>query len=198
MKKNSFFAMMGRMKYITRWGLMRNTLRESLSEHSFETAVIAYALAVIGKERYGRAGAPGEIAAAALFHDAPEILTGDLPTPVKYHNPDIRRAYQAVEQNAAQQLLGTLPDDLRPTYTALFAFEADRPEFYRYIKAADKISAYLKCVEERKSGSREFLRAEAQLLAAIREMGMPEADDYMAQFAIEFEHTLDALQQEEN
>ena len=198
MKKNSFFAMMGRMKYITRWGLMRNTLRESLSEHSFETAVIAHALAVIGKERYGRAVDPGEIAAAALFHDAPEILTGDLPTPVKYHNPDIRRAYQAVEQNAAQQLLGTLPDDLRPTYTALFAFEADRPEFYRYIKAADKISAYLKCVEERKSGSREFLRAEAQLLAALREMGMPEADDYMAQFAIEFEHTLDALQQEEN
>lgn len=194
--KNGFFAMIGRMKYITRWGLMRNSLRESLSEHSFETAVIAHALAVMGRDIFHKDIDPGEIAAAALFHDAPEILTGDLPTPVKYNNPAIRQAYHSVEEGAARSLISMLPDDMAPTYKAIFAFEADRPEFYRYIKAADKISAYIKCVEERKSGNREFERAEAQLKQAIADMKMEEADLYMERFGGGFEFTLDELQEE--
>lgn len=194
--KNGFFAMLGRMKYITRWGLMRNNLKESLSEHSFDVAVIAHALAVIGRDVYGRDLNPGEIAAAALFHDAPEILTGDLPTPVKYNNPQIREAYRSVEDGASESLLSMLPEEIRPEYTALFMFETDKPEFYRYIKAADKISAYVKCVEERKSGNREFERAERQLLDVINSIGLPEADYYMERFAASFENTLDELQQE--
>lgn len=189
--------MIGRMKYITRWGLMRNSLRESLSEHSFETAVTAHALAVIGRDIYKVDIDPGQIAAAALFHDAPEILTGDLPTPVKYNNPEIRSAYRSVEEEAAGSLLRMLPDEIAPAYTTLFTFEVDKPQFYRYIKAADKISAYIKCVEERKSGNREFLQAEGQLLEAIRKMDMPEVDYYMQHFMGGFEYTLDKLQQEE-
>ncbi len=194
--KNGFFAMIGRMKYITRWGLMRNSLRESLSEHSFETAVIAHALAVMGRDIFNKDIDPGQIAAAALFHDAPEILTGDLPTPVKYNNPAIREAYRSVEEGAAASLLAMLPDDMAPTYKAIFDFETDRPEFYRYIKAADKISAYIKCVEERKSGNREFERAEGQLKQAIADMGMEEADLYMSRFGNRYEFTLDELQED--
>lgn len=194
--KNGFFAMIGRMKYITRWGLMRNSLRESLSEHSFETAVIAHALAVMGRDIFNKDIDPGQIAAAALFHDAPEILTGDLPTPVKYNNPAIREAYRSVEEGATASLLAMLPDDMAPTYKAIFDFETDRPEFYRYIKAADKISAYIKCVEERKSGNREFERAEGQLKQAIADMGMEEADLYMSRFGNRYEFTLDELQED--
>lgn len=197
MKRNSFFAMIGRMKYITRWGLMRNSLRETLSEHSFDTAVIAHALAVIGRDIYNRDIDPGEIAAAALFHDAPEILTGDLPTPVKYHSPEIREAYRQVEEGAAGALLSGLPEELAPSYTAIFTFETDKPEFYRYIKAADKISAYVKCVEERKSGNHEFEAAEAQTLEAIKAMALPEAEYYLERFAGSYEFTLDQLQQED-
>ncbi len=197
MKKNGFFAMIGRMKYITRWGLMRNTLRESLSEHSFETAVVAHALAVIGRDVFHADIDPGQIAAAALFHDAPEILTGDLPTPVKYNNPEILRAYRSVESGAAESLLSMLPDELAPTYSVLFSYEVDSPAFYRYIKAADKISAFIKCVEERKSGNREFELAEAQLRAAIEAMDMPEVRYYVEHFMGSYELTLDKLQQEE-
>ena len=198
MKRNSFFAMIGRMKYITRWGLMRNSLRETLSEHSFDTAVIAHALAVIGRDIYGKKVDPGEIAAAALFHDAPEILTGDMPTPVKYHSPEIREAYRRVEDSAADALLYSLPDEMAPAYTAIFMYETDKPEFYKYIKAADKISAYIKCVEERKSGNREFEAAEAQTLEAIRAMALPEAEYYLERFAGSYEYTLDQLQREDD
>ncbi len=196
MKKNGFFAMIGRMRYITRWGLMRNNVRESLSEHSFEAAVIAHALAVIGRERFGADTDPGQVAAAALFHDAPEILTGDMPTPVKYNNPDIHKAYKSVEQAAQDSLLSMLPDDIAPTYKALFDFDVTQPAMYRYIKAADKISAYAKCVEERKSGNFEFQSAERQLLKAIEGMDMPEVRVYMEQFAPCFELTLDQLQED--
>ena len=196
MKQNGFFAMLTRMKHITRWGLMRNNLRENLSEHSFDTAVTAHALAVIGKEYFGSEIDPGQVAAAALFHDAPEILTGDMPTPVKYNNPEIKTAYKSVEQAAADRLLGMLPQQLRPHYQVLFAFEHDRPEIYRYIKAADKISAYMKCTEEMKSGNREFQRAAEQTRAAIAAMQLPEADYYMEQFAPALELTLDELQEE--
>ena len=192
-----FFAYLSRMRYISRWGLMRNTMRESLSEHSFDTAVIAHALAVIGREEYGRDIDPGEIAAAALFHDASEILTGDMPTPVKYNNPDIKNAFHSVERAARERLLDMLPPALRPSYRTLFSFDVDRPEFYAYIKAADKISAYTKCLEEQRSGNREFDQAARQLYDAVLSMHLPEADYFMEKFVPGFGLTLDELQAEE-
>ena len=195
MSKNGFFAMMTRMRNITRWGLMRNNTQENLAEHSFDTAVTAHALELIGKEQFGRDVDPGQVAAVALFHDAPEILTGDLPTPVKYNNPEISTAYKSIEKAAGGSLLRMLPEGLRPHYKLLFDFETDNPELYRYVKAADKISAYIKCVEELKGGNMEFRRAAAQTKAAIAAMGMPEADYYMKEFAPAFEWSLDDLQE---
>ena len=196
MKKNGFYAMLSRMKNITRWGLMRNGLRENLSEHSFDTAVIAHSLALIGQTYFGKSIDPGQVAAAALFHDAPEILTGDLPTPVKYNNPEIRNAYKSVEQAAADSLLSMLPDALRPKYRVLFAFDAEQPELYAYVKAADKISAYIKCVDELKLGNEEFRRAAQQLREAIRGLKLPEADYFMEEFSSAYECTLDELQED--
>ena len=197
MRKNGFFAMMIRMRNITRWGLMRNNCTENLTEHSYDTAVTAHALAVIGKEKFGRDIDPGQIAAVALFHDASEIITGDMPTPVKYNNPEIQAAYKSIEHAASDSLLRMLPDDLQPQYKVLFAFEADNPELYRYVKAADKISAYIKCVEELRGGNDEFRRAAIQTREAIAKMHLPEADYYMEQFAPAFSLSLDELQEEE-
>lgn len=197
MRKNGFFAMMARMRNIARWGLMRNNLRENLTEHSFDVAVTAHALALIGNQRFGRQLDPGQIAAAALFHDASEIITGDLPTPVKYNNPEICSAYKSIEHAAADSLLRMLPDELRPHYRVLLAFEHDQPELYRYVKAADKISAYIKCVEELRGGNDEFRLAAAQTREAIRKMALPEADYYMEQFIPSFSLSLDELQKEE-
>ena len=197
MRKNGFFAMMTRMRNITRWGLMRNNITENLTEHSYDTAVTAHALAVIGKEKFGKDIDPGQIAAVALFHDASEIITGDLPTPVKYNNPAIQTAYKSIEQAAADSLLQMLPGELRPSYKVLFDFETDDPQLYRYVKAADKISAYIKCVEELRGGNDEFRRAAVQTREAIAKMAMPEADYYMEQFAPAFSLSLDELQEEE-
>lgn len=197
MKRNGFFAMVARMKHITRWGLMRNSLKESLSEHSFDVAVTAHALAVIGNEYFGKDIDAGQIAAAALFHDTAEIITGDMPTPVKYGNPGIREALRAAEETAVNGLVSMLPPELRPKYGVLFNFEDASPEMYAYIKAADKISAYIKCVEELKSGNAEFERAARQTRQAIDDMKLAEADYYMRHFAPAFGLTLDELQQEE-
>ncbi len=197
MRKNGFFAMMTRMRNITRWGLMRNNITENLTEHSYDTAVTAHALAVIGKEKFGRDIDPGQIAAVALFHDASEIITGDLPTPVKYNNPAIQKAYKSIEQAAGDSLLKMLPEELRPSYKVLFDFETDDPRMYRYVKAADKISAYIKCVEELRGGNDEFRRAAIQTREAIAAMAMPEADYYMEQFAPAFSLSLDELQEED-
>lgn len=197
-RRNGFFAMLSRMKHITRWGLMRNTMRESLSEHSFDTAMVAHALAVIGREEFGKDVDPGQIAAAALFHDASEILTGDMPTPVKYNNPDIKNAFHSVERAARQSLLSMLPPKLRPPYETLFSFDTEKPEFYAYVKAADKISGYTKCLEEQRSGNREFDEAARQLYEAICAMRLPEADYFLRQFVPPYGLTLDELQSEEN
>ena len=194
MRRNGFFAMVARMKHITRWGLMRNSMRESLAEHSFETAVIAHALAVIGVTRYQRELDPGKVAAIALFHDANETLTGDLPTPMKYYSPAIRDAYKAVEQEAGRRLVSTLPEDLQGTYRKLMEAEEREPMLYAYVKAADKISAWVKCVEEGKSGNLEFRNAEAQLAATIRAIDLPEVKDFMRDFASSYGYTLDELQ----
>jgi 5'-deoxynucleotidase len=186
----SFFALISRMKNIGRWSLMRNSSQENIQEHSHMVAVIAHALAVIRRDVFGRDAHPGKAAAAALFHDAPEIFTGDMPTPVKYHNPDIIAAYKQVESLAAKKLLTTLPDAMRPSYEALFDLDGDTAAL---IKAADKLSAYIKCLEELKAGNNEFKSAAAQTLKKLKALNMQEVDYFMAHFLGAFELTLDEL-----
>ena len=187
-----FFAMLSRMKYINRWGLMRNTRSENLSEHSLETAIVAHALAVIGNEKFGRSRDPQRAAALALLHDAPEIITGDMPTPVKYHSEDIRKAYAEVENLAAERLVSLLPEELRPYYRELMTMSAPGDEELRpLIKAADRISAAIKCIEERLSGNQDFREAERSTLKLLRDMDMPEAKYFMEEFLPSYGLTLD-------
>ena len=188
---DNFFAYLSRMRYIGRWSLMRNALPENIQEHSHMVAVLAHALAVIKRDRFGGKADPGHVAAVALYHHAPEIFTGDLPTPVKYANDAIRDAYKAVEQGAADRLLAMLPEELRPAYSPLLS-ETD-PEVLSLVKAADKLSAYLKCVEERKAGNNEFLSAEKQTRAALEESPLPEVRYFLEHFAPSFELNLDEM-----
>jgi len=189
----SFFPMIARMRYINRWGLMRNTFQENVQEHSHMVAVLAHTLAVIRRDVLGKPADPGLAAAAALYHDAPEILTGDMPTPVKYDNPAIKDAYKAVERVAADKLLSMLPGDLRGEF-APYVREELGPELLRVVKAADKLSAYLKCVEELKAGNNEFRRAAAQTRRALEEYGLPEVAYFLETFMDSFSLTLDELQ----
>ena len=190
--KYDFFALIGRMKYIVRWSLMRNSERENIQEHSHMVAVIAHALGLIRSDIFGRDCDPNEQAAIALFHDAGEILTGDLPTPIKYHSRRIKNAYDEVEALACSKLLATLPKELRPSYAELFAAAEDK-ERYELVKAADKISAYIKCVEERKAGNREFASAEKSTRRALEESPLPEVRYFMEHFIDSFEKNLDEL-----
>lgn len=187
-----FFAMLSRMKYIDRWGLMRNTRRENISEHSLDVAVIAHALAVLRNTRFGGDVSPERAALLAMFHDTPEIVTGDLPTPVKYYSAQIRSAYREVELGAQQKLLGMLPKDLEPAYRPLII--QDDPsdaELLPLVKAADKISAVIKCVEERRMGNSEFKKAEETLLASLAAMNLPEAGCFLKEFLPSYSLTLD-------
>ena len=186
----SFYALVSRMKNISRWSLMRNSSRENVQEHSHMVAVIAHALAVIRRDVYGIPCDPGACAAAALFHDASEIFTGDMPTPVKYFNPEIMSAYKQVESLASQKLLSTLPEELRPSYAPLLETDGD---VRRIVKAADKLSAYIKCLEEQKAGNDEFRFAASQTLEKLRALAMPEADYFIENFIPAFELTLDEL-----
>ena len=189
---HSFFAYIARMRYIGRWGLMRNTLQENIQEHSHMVAVLAHALAVIRRDKFGGTVDPGHVAAVALYHDATEIFTGDLPTPVKYANPDIQAAYKAIEQNAADRLTATLPEELRPSFSGLLS-ETD-PQVTNLVKAADKLSAYLKCLEELKAGNLEFQSAANQTLEALNEYDLPELTYFMEHFLPAFQLTLDELE----
>ena len=189
---HNFFAYIFRMRYIARWALMRNTRTENVQEHSYEAAVLAHALAVIGRDVFRKDLDPDGVAAAALFHDAPEIITGDLPTPIKYYNPDIKSAYKQVEAVAQDKLLSMLPPELVPAYETLVR-ESDEG-VRRYVKAADKLSAYIKCVEELKAGNTEFKKAAEQTLAALKGMDMEELDWFMERFLPAFSLTLDELQ----
>ncbi|MEL4105322.1 5'-deoxynucleotidase [Oscillospiraceae bacterium WX1] len=189
----SFYAFISRLKNIGRWSLMRNSSPENVQEHSHMTAVIAHALAVIRRDVYGIDCDPGKAAAVALFHDASEIFTGDMPTPVKYHNPDIRAAYKQVEALASEKLLMTLPDALRGAYAPLLSSAAETGGLADLIKAADKLAAYIKCLEELKTGNMEFKSAAAQTLSKLKSLGMPEVDYFMAHFIRAFELTLDEL-----
>lgn len=190
----SFFAMISRMKYIDRWALMRNTDRESLDSHSKEVAVIAHALAVIGNKRFGKNYNPDRAAVLGLYHDAHEIITGDMPTPVKYQNDDILVAFKAVEDSANEKLLNKLPEDLREEFSSLLTGENEDEELLVLIKAADRLSALIKCIEEHKAGNTEFKEAEKSTLKRIKKMNVPEADVFLKEFIPAYEQTLDTLQ----
>ena len=180
-----FYALLGRMRYITRWGLMRNTFSENIQEHSHQVAVLAHALALIRKEILHLPGPdPDRCAVAALYHDASETLTGDLPTPIKYYNPDIMASYKQVERVAAQRLLDMLPPELVDSYKHLIM--EDDAELLPIVKAADKLSAYIKCVEEQKAGNTEFDTALVQTLNSLRATDLPELQWFM-------EHCLEAF-----
>ena len=187
----SFFPMIARMRYINRWGLMRNTQTENIQEHSHMVAVLAHGLAVIQNEKFGGQVDPGQVAVAALYHDASEILTGDMPTPIKYDNPDIQFAYKQVEAVAEAKLLSMLPEDLRPAYEE--AITIVDPEVKALVKAADKLDAYLKCVEEVKAGNAEFKKAKEQTYAALCQNPIPALQYFMEHFLEGFSLTLDEL-----
>lgn len=188
--KHAFFAYIARMRYIRRWALMRNSETENIQEHSHMTAVLAHALALIENRCFGGHLDADRIAVQALYHDATEILTGDMPTPIKYANPVIRESYRAVEDTATEHLLATLPEDFRDAYAPLLAAEGENE---RIIKAADKLSAHIKCLEERKAGNLEFRKAEEQTLAALKSYRMPALDYFMEHFLDAFLLTLDEL-----
>ena len=189
---NEFYALLSRMRYITRWGLMRNTFSENIQEHSHQVAVLAHALALIRREILGLTGPdPDRCAAAALYHDASELLTGDLPTPIKYHDLEIRAAYKRVERLYGERLLDLLPPELR-SYYAPYVLEDDN-ELEPIVKGADKLSAYIKCIEELKAGNTEFESAAKQTLAAIEQMDRPEIKWFAENCLPAFSLNLDEL-----
>ena len=188
----NFFAYIARMKYIERWSLMRNSLPENIQEHSHMVAVIAHALGTIRRDIFKKDCNPDECATVALYHDCSEILTGDLPTPIKYHSDEIKKAYKQVEKLACDKLVETLPEELRTSYAPVIGGEAEE-RLYDIIKAADKLSAYLKCIEERRAGNDEFLSAEKQTRKILEDYNMPEVDYFIERFIPAFELTLDEL-----
>lgn len=189
---NEFYALMGRMRYITRWGLMRNTFSENIQEHSHQVAVLAHALALIRRDILHLPGPdPDRCAVAALYHDASEILTGDLPTPIKYYNPEIKEAYKQVEHIAGERLLSMVPQALRGSYEHLVL--EDDEAVSPIVKAADKLSAYIKCIEEQKAGNTEFDSAAVQTMEAMKAMALPELDWFVGECLPAFGLNLDEL-----
>lgn len=187
----NFFAMLARMKHINRWGLMRNTITENIAEHSLDTAIIAHGLAVIGNTYFGKHLDEERIAVLAMFHDTTEIITGDLPTPIKYFAPEIKAAYKNVEAAAGNKLLLALPREMRPVYQPIIHGSEEEKELWKYVKAADKISALIKCIEEKRMGNMDFEQAERTTLEAIRNMKMQEADYFIETFLPAYSLTLD-------
>ena len=190
---SNFYAMVSRMKLIERWSLMRNTIPENISEHSLEVSILAHALAVISNQRLGNNLNAEKAALMGIYHDATEIITGDMPTPIKYFNKDIQGAFKAVENVAAEKLLSMLPEDMRKSYESLF-FPLDEDKYlWKIVKAADKLSALIKCIEERKAGNTEFHRAENSIYDTLRNMQMREVDIFMEEFLPAYYRTLDEL-----
>lgn len=188
---NNFFGMLSRMKYINRWGLMRNNINENIAEHSLQVAIIAHGLAVIGNKRFGRNLNAEYIAMMGIMYDTTEIITGDLPTPIKYYAPEIRDAYKKVENIAANQLLKELPEDMQEAYEDIL-IEDDSIE-WKYVKAADKLSAYIKCIEEKNTGNTDFAKAEDTIRKALEDMQMEEIDVFIEEFLPAYVMTLDEI-----
>ncbi len=186
-----FFAMHSRMKYINRWALMRNTVSENISEHSNDVAVIAHALAVIKNVRFGGNLNAERAAFLGLYHDMTEIITGDMPTPVKYHSEDMREAFKEVEDKAGRRLLSMLPEDMARYYEGAFFKEEEDEYLWKIVKAADKISALIKCIEEKNAGNNEFGKALDSTRASVESMNMPEADVFLEEFLPSFYLSLD-------
>ena len=193
MENSNFFAMMSRMKYIDRWALMRNSYTENISEHSLEVSMLAHALCIIGNKRLGKKLNADKAVLVALYHDASEIITGDMPTPIKYLNKDIKGAFKEIEAKANRRLLGMLPEDLREDYEEIFFPTEDLSYELKLVKAADKLSALIKCIEEEKMGNSEFVSAGKTLEASIKEMQLKEADIFMEEFLPAYHLTLDEL-----
>lgn len=189
---HNFFAYISRMRYIGRWSLMRNSLPENIQEHSHMVAVIAHALGVIRRDVFHIPCDPGEYAAVALYHDSSEILTGDLPTPIKYYSPEINAAYREVEDIACRKLLATLPEELQGAFRPLIKGETEE-RCHDLVKAADKLSAYIKCIEERRAGNDEFISAEKQTRKLLEQSPLPEVRYFMEHFIPAFELNLDEL-----
>lgn len=186
-----FFAYLNRLKLINRWSLMRNTQPENDAEHSLQVAMIAHAIAVIGRERYGRKIDPEHVLALAVYHDATEVMTGDLPTPVKYYSEDLRGAYKRMENMAADRLLKMLPEDMQGTYAPYLRQEEETEK--QIVKAADRIGAWIKCAEEKRAGNREFDYAAENVKKSLENQALPEVKDFMREFLPAYELTLDEL-----
>ncbi len=192
---HSFFAMFSRMKYIDRWALMRNTRKENLSEHTLEVAAIAHALAVISNEKFGTDYNAERAALLGIYHDMPEIITGDMPTPIKYGNPQLKQAYKAVERETATHLVSMLPDYMQTSYSGFFIKNNDDAPLWKLVKAADKISALIKCIEEEKAGNSEFASAKKSTLELISSLENPAAKVFVDEFIAAYSLDLDELQQ---
>lgn len=192
-RKYHFFAMLSRMKYINRWALMKNTHMENISEHSLEVAKIAHALAVIHNTRFGGNVNAERAAVLGVFHDAPEIITGDMPTPVKYYSKQIKEAYDQVEDDACNALLEMIPEDIREQYKPFFFKKEEDRQLWKFVKAADKISAYVKCLEEAKAGNSDFDKAAKANLDAIKDIDMPEVQSFIDDFLDSYSLTLDEM-----
>ncbi len=188
-----FFAYLYRLRLIERWSLMRNTLRESTAEHSFQVALLTHALCSVANEVFGKHVNTDRAVTLALFHDATEVITGDIPTPVKHHNPAILASMREIESLAADRLLGMVPEALHATYAPLITHTAEDAELLKYVKAADKLDAYVKCVTELAAGNREFAVAKRQIEAPLRASPMPEVRYFLECFAPSFEKTLDEI-----
>lgn len=191
--KYHFFGMLSRMKYITRWSLMRNTREENVSEHSLEVSMLAHALAVISNRRLGNHLDVSKTALIGIYHDSSEIITGDMPTPIKYNNLQIQRAFKDIEKDASRQLLSMLPPDMVEDYESLFFRKSEDDPLWKLVKAADKLSALIKCIEERKAGNSEFLNAEKSLVKILKDMELKEVDIFMEEFLPAYELNLDEM-----
>ncbi len=191
--KSDFFAYLYRLRYIERWSLMRNVVKENVAEHSYHVAILTHVLCTIANEVYGREIAADEAVSIALFHDATEVFTGDIPTPVKHHNSDILKSFRHIEELAADKLFHMIPDKLKSIYQPLIQGKTDKSELRRYVKAADLLDAYLKCLTELSAGNREFGTAKKQIEHAIQEMDMPEVNYFLTHLAPSLEKTLDEL-----
>ena len=189
--KNNYYSMLFRMKYINRWALMRNTQSENISEHSNDVAVLSHALCVIGNSRLGKNLNAERAAFLGLYHDMTEIITGDMPTPVKYHSEEMRKAYSVVEDTAGRTLLSMLPEDMRGTYEGAFFKKEEDEYLWKIVKAADKLSALIKCIEETKAGNSEFEKALQSTEDSLREMNIPEAEIFLQEFIGSFYLSLD-------